>query len=152
MSLGHETSFWVHLGPFLPFRHMPKAAKAAKAQGVSPKLTRYNPLVLRHPHWDHTCRGQPFKMASNAMVEFQAQLFASGEADFSATPASIVRSFSLKCHKCLGNFLIQLRHHQHSRSWRATSSGAPAFVVRPRSRLETWPLSPPQKWAQPLVL
>lgn len=24
-----------------------------------------------HPHWDHTCRGQPFKMAGNTMVEFQ---------------------------------------------------------------------------------
>ncbi|CAE7878941.1 HCc2 [Symbiodinium microadriaticum] len=24
-----------------------------------------------HPHWDHTCRGQPFKMGSAAAVEFQ---------------------------------------------------------------------------------
>jgi len=24
-----------------------------------------------HPHWDHTCRGQPFKMGSAATVEFQ---------------------------------------------------------------------------------
>ena len=25
-----------------------------------------------HPHWDHTCRGQPFKLGSEDEVEFQA--------------------------------------------------------------------------------
>ena len=27
---------------------------------------------LRHPHWDHSCRGQPFKMATGTTVEFKA--------------------------------------------------------------------------------
>lgn len=27
-----------------------------------------------HPHWDHSCRGQPFKMGCRAEVQFQAGL------------------------------------------------------------------------------
>ena len=70
-------------GPFLSFceeRRLPAPVSTGMQICFSSEVSApleaqwFSTAQLRHPHWDHTCRGQPFKMAGTAMVEFQAAL------------------------------------------------------------------------------